>query len=74
MSIIPDNVDCEVVPVEELGDILGSMVPSHDGALIFEGLDEGYGSCRGHWEPFVFGEFVAALFVNGLTQLACNID
>ncbi len=71
---MPDNLDREVVPVEELGDVLGYMIPSHDGALIFEGLDEDDGSRRGHREPFVFGEFVAALFVNGLTQLACKID
>jgi hypothetical protein len=69
-----DDVDREVVPVEELGDVLGSMVLSYDGASIFKGLDEGDGSRRGHREPFVFGEFVAALFVNGLTQLACKID
>ncbi len=47
-----------------LGDILIALVPSHDGAVIVERLDERHGGGWGHREPFVFGEFIAVLLVN----------
>jgi hypothetical protein len=70
LAVAFDNVDHNVARVDELGDVQGSLVPSHDGALIFEGLDKGHGCGRGHREPLLLGKFLAALLIDRLTQLA----
>ena len=74
LAITLDDLDDDTVLVGELGDVLIALVPSHDGAAIVECLDERHGGGGSHREPFVFGEFIAALLVNRLSKLARIID
>ena len=44
LTVVFDNVDHDVVLVQELGDVLGATVPSHDVAAILERFDKSDGS------------------------------
>jgi hypothetical protein len=70
LAVAFDNVNHDVAQVDELGDVQGSLVPSHDEASIFEGLDKGHGHGGGHREPLVLGKLLAAFLVDRLTQLS----
>ena len=69
------HVNGDIGLIEELDDVLSTIIPAHDDAMIFEGLDEGNGGCRGRGKLLaIWGEFVAALLVNGLPQFACVVQ
>jgi hypothetical protein len=67
LTIVLDNVDRDIGLIEELGDILGARVPSHDGAAVLKRLDEGNSPGWSHGKLLaVWGEFVTPLLVDGL--------
>ncbi len=50
--------------IGELGDILGALIPPHDGATVLTGLHKHQGSGGGHQEPLLIGKLVTPLLVN----------
>ncbi len=64
LAVILYGIDKNSVLVGELGDILGTLVPPHDGAMVLKGLHKCHGSGGGHRELLIIGELVAALFVD----------
>ena len=67
LTVVFHNVDHDVVLVQELGDILGATVPSHDVAVILKRFDKSDSSGWGHGKLLtIWGEFVTPLLVDGL--------
>jgi hypothetical protein len=70
LSITLDNVDGGALLVGKLGDSHCALVPPQDAAAVLECLDKCSGGGGHHLETFIFGELLACLLVNALTQLA----
>jgi hypothetical protein len=61
-----DDVNDDAVLVDKLGDVLHTLIPSHDGALIIERLDKCHSGGGSHCKPFILGEFLTTLLVDRL--------
>jgi hypothetical protein len=64
LAIALDNANINASGILELGDALGTQVPSYDGAAVFKDLDKCGSQHRGHEEPLDHGELLASLSVN----------